>query len=282
LAVPVAGETKKAPARIALLQLPPASAPPRGEATTQLTFHPLPGVSELSDLQRGASASELLFSAVKDGQRNVFRLDTASGELSPAFDHALGPFDDYSAMPALNRLALVSDATLRLLNTETWETVGEWPHVNDAMLHEDGRFIMVEYAGDAVSVYNQRTWNELSDAARKREQAKVKRFEEELPEWVQRDVQLPTLGVIDLQTKKRWTFTAFQGDHLQWYTAAGGHWISFFIWGFEGKQFKRNIALVNMADRIRSIEEEREMLGVVPFTAPIPPRAEEPAAAPAE
>ena len=41
-----------------------------------------------------------------------------------------------------------------------------------------------------------------------------------------------------------------------------GHYASFLLWGYEGKQFKRNVALGALDGRFVSIDKGRKMMGV--------------------
>ena len=116
-------------------------------------------------------------------------------------------------------------------------------------------------SGEPVSIFYQRALDELSPEARERELRRVKRFEEQLPSGTPTTVQPPTLSWVDLHSGKRWMLTSAYGDNFQWYESVG-HYASFFLWGFEGKQFKRNVALGQLDGRMLSIDKGRDVLGL--------------------
>ena len=69
--------------------------------------------------------------------------------------------------------------------------------------------------------------------------------------------------------------TGFQGYRWQWYEAADAY-ASFMLWGFEGKQYKRNVMLGSMADRMKNMrEKDGSMMGIEPFIAPPPPKSDD-------
>src|SRR5690606_31583290 len=130
-------------------------------------------------------------------------------------------------------------------------------------------------------------WDELSERARAREIARAKEFESRLPSWYPREVNPPTITLVDRLNGERWMFTGFSGSHFAWYEARD-YYASMVLWGFEGKEMNRNVLLGNLADRMKAMEKGEEMLGVqrwrpegVEAEAPEAPEAPEVPEAPA-
>jgi hypothetical protein len=266
LAIPVTGRDNKEGARMAIFELPTTPDEPGSVMSGQLVYHDLPGLAVVNQLQRGDSPTDLLFAAspAADAPLVLYRMDTAAGTFEPAFSWLTVPFTTFTYTSAQHALLLGHDNQVWMVDTTTGQEVGRWPEAKRGSLHRDGRWLALELDGPPTSIYFQRTWDELSDQARERELARAERFADGLPEWSPREVRPPTLSMVDRTTNKRWAFTAFQGDQFQWYEATGT-WASFFVWGFEGKQLKRNVAFADFADRLRSIDEDAPMMGVLPF-----------------
>ncbi len=266
--VPVHGDHKKDPVRLAMFQLP--GAPDEfGLSTTpgQLNYHPLPGLTGVGQLQRGDSPTELFFTArvSDDSPLSIYRIDLSDGSVSKAFDWLLSDVTTFTYTPEQHTVVIGHNKQV-VSYRRNGEQQGMWDHANRGVMQPEGNWMALEYAGPETSPFFQRTWDEISDAQRRREQARATRFEEGMPNWLPRSLNPPMLSVVQLSTGDRWVFTAFLGDKMSWYSAAEG-WMSFFLWGFEGKQFKRNVGLVNMKDRLLSIQEGRPMMGVERFDA---------------
>jgi hypothetical protein len=267
LAAPViSSEEQDDSLRMAIFQMPAKPSEPGAVSAGQLTYHELTGLVDVDHLQRGQSATDLLFTArtAEESPRQVYRMDTAAGTFQLAFPWLEAPIDNFTYTAKQGAVVIGHANTVTMFDEASASQVGHWEDARRGALHPHGRWLLLEYDGPPVSIYFQRTWDELSDQARQRELARAERFADGLPEWSPRETRPPSISVVDRQQDKRWAFTAFQGNHVQWYPGADAY-ISFFLWGFEGKQLKRNVALGNLADRLQALEEQRSMMGVVPF-----------------
>jgi WD40-like Beta Propeller Repeat len=255
LAVPIGPPEGGKDLRLALYDLP------TGDGQTQIRYETLPGLTKPQDLHVGDKPTELLFTAERDGKRQIWRMNLDDGTIAPAWAWAAPlEVDTFDYQPARNALTIGAAGKVTLYDTDG-KAQGEWMPARRGTLHPGGRWLALEYDGQAISIFYQRTWDELSEKARARELARAKEFEERLPPWYPREVKPPTISLVDLQTGKRWVFTGFHGTDFQWYEARD-YYASFILWGFEGKQMNRNILLGDLADRMHSMERGEEMLGV--------------------
>jgi len=228
-----------------------------------LMHHRIPDLAQVDDLQVGATPSQLLFTAIRDGKRRILALDVDDGTVSEPFPWASSlDVSTFTTTPAADNAVLIgADGKVTLYDGATGAERGSWAPAKRGQLHPAGRWLALEHDGEAVSIFYQRSWDELSEHARARELARAKAFEERLPDWYPKEVNPPTISLVDLQTNTRWMFTGFQGHDFEWYTARD-YYASFILWGFEGKELNRNVMLGNLADRMRSMERGEEMLGV--------------------
>ncbi len=285
VAVPVVSEDRQGDARLALYDLPPrrepvepgAPVPPQGAGLVSML--PLPGVHSVLATERGDGTTELLLLArpAEGAPPSVLTVDTATGEVSPALPWLTTPVTTLTYARPQRWVVLGHDGVVTVHDRDTGEEKLRVDNALRGSLHPGGRWLMLEHAGEPQSLYYQRVWDELSDAARTREKARAAHFEATLPDSMEKTVQPPMLSLYDLSTGSRTVLTAFQGDLFHWYEAAED-WGSFFLWGFEGKQFKRNVTLLNLRDRLNAIDEGRRMMGLVPYgsgagTAPYAPEA---------
>ena len=252
LAIPIIGEDGKSE-RITLYDV----------AIGTLYDHPLPGLSGVDNLFAGTERSKVVFTATKSGRRGVYQLDVDNGTVEPAMPWITGPIETftYASEP---QMAVVGDGN----SVTVWhhdEKVATYAPAHRGAIHRTGAWLALEHKGDAISIFAQRTWDELSENARRRELQRTKAFEDKLPESYPREVQPPSLSFVRMATGERWAIDSFYGDQFQWYDAQK-FYASFILWGFEGKQFNRNVLLGNMVDRLRSIERGEEMLGVRRFS----------------
>ena len=95
---------------------------------------------------------------------------------------------------------------------------------------------------------------------------RVKQFESTLPESYPKTVQPPMFSFVDMMDpgEKRWEINSAYGYDFQWYEATE-YYGSFMLWGFEGKQLKRNVMLGQWSDRLRAMSKRRKFTGVEPF-----------------
>ncbi|MCB9663383.1 MAG: hypothetical protein H6732_04675 [Alphaproteobacteria bacterium] len=272
VAVPVAAAEEGGDVRIALYEVP-ATPEPGDQAVGTLAgsaeLIPLPGLVAADQLTRGEGAGELLFAGRRaaDGPWEILRLDLGERAVSPAFPSVSGAFDTFTYAAEQGLVVLGHGDTVRVVDAATGEERDRWTPARRGSLDATGRWLLLEHAGSAISVFNQRTWGEISEQARKREEARGEAFAERLPEGMDRVVQPPTLSVADREGGGRWTFTAALGDGATWYPGSPG-WISFFLWGFEGKQVKRNVALWDVSGHLAAIANGEERFALEPFEAP--------------
>lgn len=258
-------------------------------ALTRETY-PLTGLSEPRDLQRGLVPSGLWFTALKDGRRGVFRLDTDQGTIEQPLEWIAAlpdPPETFTITPAADAIAIGAAGSVSLYRASTGEPLGAWPRATRGSLHPGGQWLALEYVGDPISPFYQRSWDELSDRARTREQARAEAFRETLPEWYPKEVVPPRISLVNRSNGERWDLTGVLGDRFEWYVAADAY-ASLVLWGYEGKQLNTNVLLGSLGDRLRAIEQGEEMTGLARWrdaTTPPPvdpggaPPADEPAAA---
>lgn len=269
LVVPVVGD-KEAPdvLRMAVYAVP-APATEAGTATMgQVSLHALPGFASVDQLTPGDDDHvDFVGRTTKGGPGAVYTFDVTTGETAPAFPWLEGPVDTFTYTPEAHAVAIGVGDHVTLYDSATGAVRGAWDDARRGVLHPDGRWLALEYEGAPVSVFHQRNWDEVSDQARKREQARAAAFAERLPDEVQTTVRPPSLSLVDTSSGRRMAVTAFQGDHFAWYPG-GPTWGTFFTWGFESKQFKRNVGVVNLAPHLEALATGASRYGMEDFVSP--------------
>ena len=144
---------------------------------------------------------------------------------------------------------------------EDGSSIGVFPEVMRAIPHPDGRYVALETLGEAISPFDQRSWNELSPEARERELARRDEWLQRLPDWAPREMKPPEIQILDLETQQRLRITAFNGEHFEWYRPRP-YYCSFILWGIESKQLHRNVGLVDIAERLRMVGKGEVPMGV--------------------
>lgn len=205
---------------------------------------------EPRDLQALNGQGELLFTALGDGQRWPYVLD-ATRQPRRAFAWLQAPVDRLDLGGGLVGFTDSGGATVA--EAATGEVLARLPGVARAIPHPDGRYVALEVPGRPVSAFDQRPWGDGTSEAAAREAERQARWLERLPDHVPRTVVPPEIHVLDLDTGARWRLTAYQGDRLSWYPPRPDH-ASFLLWGVEGKQVNRNVALSDLLGRIRLVE----------------------------
>jgi len=261
LAVPVGppGDSEPgAPPRLALVEVRQPS-----------TFYvDLPmGFGEVQELERGRAPGEVLALASWKGRRKVWAIDTSTGEVTEPFPFLPADVRSMTFTPAQDVISVgVEGDEVQLWSTLDGKRVATFAPALRGELHPDGVWVMLEHLGEPVSIFYQRSWDELSEQARERELRRLKRFEENLPDQFPREVRPPTLSYANVVSGERFMLESVYGKDFSWYEPTP-HFGSFVLWGFEGKQYKRNVMLGNFTDRLRAVEKGRDFLGVVPFTS---------------
>lgn len=228
--------------------------------------HPLPGFTAVHATQRGATPQHLLLLATVDGERRIHRLDLADGSLDQPFAFLEGPIDTFTYTPSVDALTVGRGDEVTVYVASTGASRGTFAPAIRGSVHPDGRWLALEFEGEPISIFYQRSWDELSERARERELARVRRFEEQFSKRYNfpTKVRPPTLSFVDLEDGDRYYLDSFYGRFFQWYEPTP-FYASVLLWGFEGKEFKANVILGNMADRLRTIERDGTMTGVKPM-----------------
>jgi hypothetical protein len=260
LVVPIGPAAAGEPARLAIWDQPSPDAD-GALPTGQLTLRPLPaGWTAVRRVEAGDADGEVIVVVGgADGTVTPHRFDLASGSTQPAFPAVTGPASTWTWNRALRLAVLGHGEQVRLVAVDTGEVLGVWPEAHAGDIDATGRWLVLERTGAPISPYFQRTWEELSPAVRDREEARAKAAAAKLPGWSQQELRPPSLDVVDLKEGRRWSFLGVLGEGASWYDAAPG-WLSFRLWGFEGKQLKANIALVDLGSRLASLAD-----GTAPF-----------------
>ncbi len=219
--------------------------------------------TEIADVQPSGTPSEVLLTAKVGEARQAFRVSLTEGSHEPAFPW-LTEVTTLSYTPAQKLAVIGHEGTVTLREAATGKSRGSWRPALRGSLHDDGRWLMLEHEGEAVSVFYQRAWDELSERARERELARAKQFEDRLPDSFETEVKPPTLSFVDVPTGKRYRIRSVQGRNFQWYGPTP-HYGSFMLWGFEGKQFKRNVLLGDFTSRMTMVAAGSTYLGVEAF-----------------
>ena len=253
LAIPLPAAEGKSEERIAIYNRAAAAIEMR-EITVS---HP----ADLTPYQSG-----LLFTALDDeGDRRPYTMDLNTGDIARAFPWLTQPVTRLSISEKADILSWSSDKEQKLVKLSSGDPIQLFPGVGRAVPHPDGRWIALETEGAEVSHFDQRTWNEISPEARKRELARQEKWAARQPEWVEMSVKPPEVQMFDLDSGKRYRITAFWGDDLAWYPSKGLY-LAFMMWGIEGKQLNRNVGLTSLAERVRMIDAEQMPLGVEAMT----------------
>lgn len=236
-------------------------------------------LQDLALLQPWSDDQHVLLTGVDDqGQRQVRLLDTADGSLAPAFAwletiHPEGSLElaAEAGLVGISGPAADGRASGRLVKAEDGSVVAELPGVRRVIPHHEGRYVALELDGAPVSPFDMRSWDELSPEARERELARQEKWLEKQPDWVTKEIVPPEVQVLDLQTGGRYRVTSFWGDRVQWYEARN-YYVSFVLFGIEGKQLNTNVALGDLREKLRMLDKGETPLGIEVIT---PGRAEE-------
>ena len=239
LVVPVAPATADTKRRERIALFDPAQ--------SSIAYKLVDGYTDMTDLTRGDDPNTLLFLATQKEEQRAYRMDMSTGTVELAFPWLTDTIDTLSYTPSAHALVVGRGDTVTMYDARDGSVRGSWSPANRGTLHPKGRFLALEHAGEEVSVFYQRTWDELSDKAREREQLKAQALEADLPDWYPKRVQLPTISFVDLEKTpdQRWAVRSFYGTRFQWYEAED-YYASFMLWGFEGRQFNRNVLLGDM------------------------------------
>jgi len=207
-------------------------------------------VTQPRDLMPTGSNDVVFFTAEGTSGRQIFRADFTSETVQPIF-----PFVDtvetFTYEPTLKQLAVGAGETVKVFR-EDGTLLETFPDAIRGSIHPDGRYIALEQLGDPISPFDQRSWNELSDDARERELRRMEEWLDKQPEWVMTEVSPPVVDIWDRERSERWRFTSFYGSKFQWYPYQSELlYASFVLWGLEGKEVNRNVAITQLHERLR-------------------------------
>jgi hypothetical protein len=220
--------------------------------------------TEPQDLQSAGARDKVYFTALDGGQRRPFLADFSSRTVDPAFPWLEGSLDSFTFSPELDQLAVGREGAVDVY-TAQGELVRHFDDALRASLHAEGRYIAIESIGEPISPFDQRTWNEMTDEARERELRRMNEWLDKQPEWVLKEVRPPVIDIFDGQTGQRLRFSAFYGDRFQWYPSKPELlYASFVLWGLEGKEMNRNVALTQLHERLRMAAQGELPLGMEP------------------
>jgi len=233
------------------------------EARQGLVFYvdlPL-GFGDVQELQRGNDPASVYALATWKGERTVWSVDTSTGEVTEAFPWLPKGATSFTYTPNVRVASVGFGDEVKVFDAELGVRVATFAPAQRASLHPEGQWVMLEHLGDPVSIFYQRSWDELSEQARERELRRAKRFEENLPEHFPREVQPPTLSYANVVTGERYLLDSVFGRDFAWYEPRP-YYGAFVLWGFEGKQYKRNVLLGDFVYRLQAAEKGKEFLGV--------------------
>lgn len=211
------------------------------------------------DLQHaGDGRTVYVVSTAEGGARKVHRVDPAQGTVEDAFPWRTESFDTFTY--AAGMVAFGVEDQVTIYKAETGEEVMRFEDATRGIIHPEGRYIALETLGDPITPYDQTTWDEMTPEARERERRRTEEWLSRQPDWVPKEVRPPTIDIYDTQASARYRATAFYGDHFEWYPDYN-YYCSFLLWGVEGKELNKNVALTNIAERLRMLDKGQTTLG---------------------
>ena len=230
----------------------------------QTVFHvDLPEVTEGRPMQRGRQPTELLILGGAD-HPNIYAFDTNDGTVTRPFPWLTGPVHTMTYTHQLDVLVVGRDDKTTVHEGASGKAMGTWTPATRGTLHPEGRWLALEHDGEEISIFYQRSWDELSEQARERELRRLKKYEETIKGDFPTKVSPPTLSFVNLHDGRRWIISSVYGSQFEWYEPTP-YFGSLMMWGFEGKQMKRNVLLGDMRGRFKMVEKDRKMMGITRF-----------------
>lgn len=255
----------------------------------QIHAFPVTDLQGVSELQRGGSTTDLYFTAAaerKKGQkgqksqkgqkadatRHVYHMDLSDGAIKKVSEDWPIAVSTMTYHPGADSFFASDGKVVLQINATTGEQVASWPNAKRGSMSPEGTWLALEFDAPETSIFYQSSWDEQNemDAAspekRKRVQRKIEALEGTVDETYETRLSPPTISYVHVPTGRRWAITEAQGNGFQWYPATKGFG-SFFLWGIEGKQFRRNVMLADLRYRLDAMVTDTDMLGVVDFDA---------------
>lgn len=217
-----------------------------------LDTFPVRGLTAIQDLVATHEPDTVLFSALNnEGERAVYRMAISSGEASPAFPWNTHAVATFTYEPASKRVVIGDGTTVRVFE-ETGHLIAEYSGTRGS-INSSGEWLALERDGEEVSIFYQRSWENMTERERQILEKKAERMGERFPEWFPKKVTLPALEFIHVPTGNRGESRSFFGTKFQWYGKTEG-WGSFLLWGYEGKQLNTNVQLGDLRMRLGAIK----------------------------
>lgn len=235
-------------------------------------------LSEVRDLQPGPDGGLLLTGLDASGKRSAWSFDAATGVPAPVLPWLPDAPTQLSVSYDAGLVGVATEAGGALYRLDG-TLVMNLPDAKRVIPHPEGRYVALEVDGDPVSPFDMRAWDELSEEARQRELARQKKWLEKQPDYVQKEIIPPELQIVDLDNGGRYRVTFVWGERFEWYRARN-YFGSFMLFGIEGKQLNRNVALTNFHERLRMLGKGETPLGMEVIDAPRRTDAAEGEAAP--
>jgi hypothetical protein len=212
----------------------------------------------------------LLVSGGPEETASFHQVNFTTGEVVPAFPWWSGTLSTFTYNAEHDAALIGADGKVTWYKGATGEVVRIFEDAQRASLHSDGRLIGLETMGDPISPFDQRAWGELSPEARERELKRQKVWLARQPDWVPKEITPPAIDIVDLEVNQRWRITAFYGNRFQWYEGSPDpmRHASFVMWGIEGKELNKNVALTDLSERLRYAAAGNLPMGMVLYEPP--------------
>ena len=219
-------------------------------------------LKEPKDVYAGGSPQTILLTDLDtNGVRRPYRVNITTGEITRALDWLTTEVNRFTHLEDEGFVTWSDpEGAAHLAKVDGSERV-TFPNATRAVVHPEGRYVALEYLGEPISPFDQRTWDEVSAQVREREIRRREQWSERLPDWAPTEIQPPTIDIYDLERQERWTITAVQGDHFEWYPSRN-YYCSLRMWGVEGKELNKNVLLLDLAERLRMAERGEIPLGL--------------------
>ena len=216
-------------------------------------------LKEPLSLQASAEPDIIYLTALNsDDQRTVFRLDLNTGKSSEAFGWAESGIESFSYYPKEDLVFLGRNNSVEAHRGSTGESVYRFPNAKRGIMHPLGTMIALESTGDPISTYTPRYKGELTNAMKRREEARRAEWEEEKPDWIPESITPPAIDFWDVELKRRVRFFQIHGDTFQWYPG-NPYYLSFRLWGLGDQQLNPNILLSDIPARLKVIALDEEL-----------------------
>lgn len=251
------------PVRLAIVDLPLPDDDNPAPSPSQLVTVTAQGVHQVDHLGRAESGEVLLMGKLEgEAESQLYLIDLGSGAPRLAYPWLAPGMDNATAVPGGSKVVVSRGGEVLVHERATGELLRTFPDATRGLLDPTERYLALEHPGPLVSAFGQRAWGEVPEAVRDRERRRTEAFEQRLPEHLRQQVRPPMISLVDLQGGERLTLTSAMGDHFSWYEPAPG-WGSFFLWGFEGRQVKRNVTLVRLQPHLSAASEGVARFGTV-------------------